>query len=42
MKGLGNTSLTLPYTLLVEPGGLITWYKNGEVTSQDLPVILGD
>ena len=42
MKGLGNTSLTLPYTLLVEPGGLITWYKNGEVTSQDLPVILGN
>jgi thiol-disulfide isomerase/thioredoxin len=42
MKDLGNTSLTLPYTLLVEPGGLITWYKNGEVTSQDLPVILGD
>jgi len=42
MKGLGNTSLTLPYTLLVEPGGLITWYKNGEVTSQDLPLILGD
>ena len=42
MKDLGNTSLTLPYTLLVEPSGLITWYKNGEVTSQDLPMILGD
>ena len=42
MKDLGNTSLTLPYTLLVEPGGLITWNKHGEVTSQDLPLILGD
>ncbi len=42
MKGLGNTSLTLPYTLLVEPSGLITWHKHGEVTSQDLPLILGD
>ena len=38
---LGNTTTTLPYTLVVEPDGLITWYKNTELKAEDLPAILG-
>ena len=41
MQQLGNTATTLPYTLVVEPDGLITWYKNTELKSEDLPDILG-
>jgi len=38
---LGNTATTLPYTVVVEPDGLITWYKSTEVKPEDLPSILG-
>ena len=41
MQQLGNTATTLPYTLVVEPDGLITWYKNTELKAEDLPDILG-
>ena len=41
MQQLGNTATTLPYTLVVEPDGLITWYKNTELKAEDLPAILG-
>ena len=41
MQQLGNTATTLPYTLVVEPDGLITWFKNTELKSEDLPEILG-
>ena len=41
MQQLGNTATTLPYTLVVEPDGLITWYKNTELKTEDLPDILG-
>ena len=41
MQQLGNTATTLPYTLVVEPDGLITWYKSTEVKPEDLPSILG-
>ena len=41
MQQLGNTATTLPYTVIVEPDGLITWYKSTEVKPEDLPSILG-
>ena len=41
MQQLGNTATTLPYTLVVEPDGLITWFKNTELKAEDLPEILG-
>ena len=41
MQQLGNTATTLPYTLSVEPDGLITWFKNTELKAEDLPEILG-
>jgi len=41
MQQLGNTATTLPYTLVIEPDGLITWRKNTEVKAEDLPAILG-
>ena len=41
MEQLGNTTTTLPYTLVVEPDGLITWYKNTELKTEDMPDILG-
>ena len=41
MQQLGNTATTLPYTLVVEPDGLITWFKNTELKAEDLPDILG-
>ena len=41
MQQLGNSVQTLPYTLVVEPDGLITWCKYIEVKSEDLPSILG-
>ena len=41
MQQLGNTATTLPYTVVVEPDGLITWYKSTEVKPEDLPSILG-
>ena len=41
MQQLGNTATTLPYTLVVEPDGLITWFKNTELKPEDLPEILG-
>ena len=41
MQQLGNTATTLPYTLVVEPDGLIAWYKNTELKAEDLPAILG-
>ena len=41
MQQLGNTATTLPYTLVVEPDGLISWHKNTEVKAEDLPEILG-
>ena len=41
MQQLGNTATTLPYTLVVEPDGLITWFKNTEIKAEDLPDILG-
>ena len=41
MQQLGNTATTLPYTLVVEPDGLIVWYKNTELKAEDLPAILG-
>ena len=42
MQQLGNTATTLPYTVVVEPDGLISWYKNTELKPEDLPSILGD
>ena len=41
MQQLGNTATTLPYTLVIEPDGLITWFKNTELKAEDLPDILG-
>ena len=41
MQQLGNTATTLPYTLVVEPDGLIAWYKSTELKAEDLPDILG-
>jgi len=41
MQQLGNTATTLPYTVVVEPDGLISWYKNTELKPEDLPSILG-
>ena len=41
MQQLGNTATTLPYTVVVEPDGLISWYKNTELKPDDLPSILG-
>ena len=41
MQQLGHSVQTLPYTLVVEPDGLITWCKYIEVKSEDLPSILG-
>jgi len=41
MQLLGNTATTLPYTVVVEPDGLITWYKSTEVKPEELPSILG-
>ena len=40
MQQLGNIATTLPYTLVVEPDGLITWSKNTELKTEDLSEIL--
>jgi thiol-disulfide isomerase/thioredoxin len=41
MKDLGNSSITLPYTIFVEPDGLISWSKNTEIKYEDLNAMMG-
>lgn len=41
MKDLGNSSMTLPYTIFVEPDGLISWSKNTEIKYEDLNAMMG-
>ena len=41
MKDLGNSSLTLPYTIFVEPNGLISWSKNTEIKYEDINEMIG-
>jgi hypothetical protein len=36
MKGLGNSILTLPYTILVNNEGRIIWSKSTEIKREDL------
>lgn len=40
MESLGNTILTLPYTILVNQEGMIVWSKNTEIKTEDLEQIL--
>ena len=42
MKDLGNSSITLPYTIFVEPDGLISWSKNTEIKYEDLNAMMGN
>jgi len=41
MKDLGNSSITLPYTIFVEPDGLISWSKSTEIKYEDLNAMMG-
>jgi len=40
MESLGNSILTLPYTILVNKDGMIVWSKNTEIKAEDLEQIL--
>ena len=40
MESLGNSILTLPYTILVNQEGIIVWSKNTEIKTEDLEQIL--
>jgi len=40
MESLGNTILTLPYTILVNQEGMIVWSKNTEIKTEDLEQVL--
>ena len=40
MESLGNSILTLPYTILVNQEGMIVWSKNTEIKTEDLEQIL--
>jgi len=40
MKYLCNSSITLPYTIYVEPDGLISWSKNTEIEYEDLNAMM--
>ena len=42
MKDLGNSSITFPYTIFVEPDGLISWSKNTEIKYEDLNAMMGN
>ena len=42
MNSLGNSSMTLPYTIYVESDGLISWTKNTEIKFEDLDVLVGE
>ena len=39
MQTLGNTILTLPYTIVVNNEGLIIWSKSTEIKREDLEQI---
>ncbi len=40
MKELGNEALTLPYTILINEGGVVVWSKNTELKHTDMDEVL--